>query len=251
MVIPAKKIVLGCLGGILPTLCKLATIYATKPETPMPQPGLYFGLGLFFMIGAVLALAFADDIADITDIKDIRQAVFVGIAAPAIIANIIAGASEAKIKIGRFEPISQAFAQAKETANQTANRGGQTLRNITVDTFIKGEKKFNLIDVDYIVAAIKKNREEKIVGIFSSTTEGNQEARTPSKNTFTIGADVTSLKIYMKNSQTTTVNLPNQFNSAKLEILLHVDKPNDLLWALGAKRKYDIIGIEAVITDIR
>jgi hypothetical protein len=78
-----KMSAIGGLGGMLPTLSKLATIYVTAQETPLPLPGMYVGLALFFAIGIILCIGFS--------ISDAKQALLVGIAAPGIITNVISG----------------------------------------------------------------------------------------------------------------------------------------------------------------
>jgi hypothetical protein len=75
----------GGLGGILPTVTKLASTYVAHPSTGLPEAGMYYGLILFFLVGFVLCMGFA--------ISDTKQALLTGIAAPAIITSIISGAT--------------------------------------------------------------------------------------------------------------------------------------------------------------
>jgi hypothetical protein len=80
----------GALGGVLPTLTLLASTYVTIPETPLPAPGLLLGLALYAIVGGVVALTNTS--------QEIRQAIFAGIAAPAILSSVLAGASEAHMR---------------------------------------------------------------------------------------------------------------------------------------------------------
>lgn len=74
-------------GGMLPTLSRLAATYVDNPHTPGPAYGIYLGLGIFFIIGAILAFAFGE--------KSLRQALIIGISAPALINSIASGLKDA------------------------------------------------------------------------------------------------------------------------------------------------------------
>ena len=76
----------GAFGGIMPTLANLATTFVTIPDTPMPAWGLLFGVVLFALIGGGVALTNTS--------RQVRQAIFGGIAAPAIMTSIIAGSTD-------------------------------------------------------------------------------------------------------------------------------------------------------------
>ena len=80
----------GAFGGVLPTLASLASTYVTVPDTALPASGLYFGLLLWAIVGGGVALTNTS--------REVRQAIFAGIAAPAIIANLVSGATEAATK---------------------------------------------------------------------------------------------------------------------------------------------------------
>src|SRR5262245_28358002 len=75
-------------GGMTPTLCRLATSYATNPETPLPNNGLYLGLFLFFVIACILCIAFEE--------RSFKQAFIIGVSAPGIITNVVSGISDAR-----------------------------------------------------------------------------------------------------------------------------------------------------------
>jgi hypothetical protein len=98
----------GAFGGIMPTLANLATTYVAIPATPMPAVGLLFGLALFAVIGGGVALTNTS--------REIRQAIFAGIAAPAIMTSIIAGstpfARAALIKERRSDALSLTFSNS-------------------------------------------------------------------------------------------------------------------------------------------
>ncbi|WP_126378892.1 hypothetical protein [Desulfovibrio ferrophilus] len=92
----------------MPTLCKLASTYATNPSEPPPEAGLFWALGLFFFIGSVLAIVFGE--------KEFRQAFIIGVCAPGIITNMMSGVQEgnanrARERISYLFTVSEAFAQ--------------------------------------------------------------------------------------------------------------------------------------------
>jgi hypothetical protein len=76
------------LGGLFPTLSRLATSLAVQPEQPLPHWHIIIALALFFVISAVLNIAFNKE-------NDVAKAIAIGISAPALISNILAGASNA------------------------------------------------------------------------------------------------------------------------------------------------------------
>lgn len=72
---------------MLPTLSRLAATYVDNPYTPEPAYGIYLGLAIFFVIGAILAFAFGE--------KSLRQALIIGISAPALINSVASGLKDA------------------------------------------------------------------------------------------------------------------------------------------------------------
>ena len=79
-------LLIAAIGGFLPTAAKLASTYTTAPDTPLPGWGMAIGLGLFAVIGAVLAYALSE--------SNVRQALVLGVAAPGIITNLVSGAQD-------------------------------------------------------------------------------------------------------------------------------------------------------------
>jgi hypothetical protein len=81
-----NSVILAGFGGLLPTTAQLAASYAAQPEQPLPHWHILFAIALFFAIGAVLSIAFNKE-------ADLGKAIVIGISAPAIITNILVGAS--------------------------------------------------------------------------------------------------------------------------------------------------------------
>jgi hypothetical protein len=102
----------GAFGGIMPTLANLATTYVAIPDTPMPAWGLVFGLALFALIGGGVALTNTS--------REVRQAIFAGIAAPAIMTSVIAGSTEGGGR-RKAEFISAAHAQTQPQTDSSSS----------------------------------------------------------------------------------------------------------------------------------
>jgi hypothetical protein len=75
---------LAGLGGLLPTLSKIGASFAAQPDQPLPHWHILIPLAIFFILGFVLNFPFNREM-------DITKAVIIGIAAPGLITNIIAG----------------------------------------------------------------------------------------------------------------------------------------------------------------
>ena len=103
----------GAFGGIMPTLANLATTYVAIPDTPMPAWGLVFGLALFALIGGGVALTNTS--------REVRQAIFAGIAAPAIMTSVIAGSTEGGGGRRKAEFISAAHAQTQPQTDSSSS----------------------------------------------------------------------------------------------------------------------------------
>jgi hypothetical protein len=79
----------GAIGGMLPTLARIAGTYAADFATPAPAWfGVCVAVILYGVIGAILARAMGN--------SDMRQALFAGIAAPAMVLSVLNGAAESK-----------------------------------------------------------------------------------------------------------------------------------------------------------
>jgi hypothetical protein len=120
----------GALGGVLPTLAKLASTYVTVPETPLPAIGMLLGLIIFAVIGAAIAFG--------TGQAEVRQALIAGIAAPGIITNLVAGATaDQKHTASAGQPHlttlwSVGVAHAQDPRNNAA-AAAPGFRSVTID----------------------------------------------------------------------------------------------------------------------
>lgn len=80
-------LIVGGLGGTMPTLTRLGAALVTESDPSLPHPAFLIGLAIYFIIGAVLVYAFSE--------TSLKRAFLAGIAAPALIANVVAGVQEA------------------------------------------------------------------------------------------------------------------------------------------------------------
>jgi hypothetical protein len=81
-------LIMGGLGGTLPTLTRILSFYISNPSADLPVAGFYVGLLLFFIIGMTISFAMAE--------HNPKQALFVGMAAPTLITNASQGLDEAE-----------------------------------------------------------------------------------------------------------------------------------------------------------
>jgi hypothetical protein len=119
---------------MLPTVGRIAGTYAADFSTPPPAWfGVAMAVALYGFIGAVIARAMGN--------SDMKQALFAGIAAPAIVLSVLNGATESKnsknavstIKsIGSTTPLSN-----DEFIKMVMQHGGDE-RSSTVQDFVWG-----------------------------------------------------------------------------------------------------------------
>lgn len=105
-------LIMAGLGGMLPTMSRMAAFYVVNPAASLPEPGFYVGLVCFFAIGAVIGFALAE--------HNVRRAVLVGIAAPGIITNVASGVSETNNIRGVHAPPAPALLEQGATAPAAA-----------------------------------------------------------------------------------------------------------------------------------
>lgn len=101
------------LGGMLPTLCRLASANAANPETFILSPGYLSAIGLYFVIGSIVCVGFQETRR--------REAFTLGIAAPAIISSVLTGASgDSYVNAAKHAGvsfISSAYAETSASTN--------------------------------------------------------------------------------------------------------------------------------------
>lgn len=244
MAVDRNCVIFAGLGGTMPTLCKLASTYATNPDTDPPRLGLYIGLLLFFAIGSILASAFSE--------SDLKKAFIIGVSAPGIITNISAGVSEAYDTEARLYDriISTAYAtEIKHTNNNilTAQTTNPT-RKIIVDTYSNGSSS-NETKYNFMVAVKDQNQQERIVGIFGEPSKRSNSRNSKFNNSFELPTSAKEIVIYAKGFAKVIPVPNNQFTTAKIALVFYAQTKNDFLWAIGAKREFEVTNIDAYFTS--
>jgi len=221
----------GAIGGVLPTLAKLASTYVATPSTPPPQLGLLIGLALFGIIGAAIAVA--------TKQTDIQQALIAGIAAPGIITNLLAGAAQSGPQSAPPTPavhgsildfVGTAFAQGSVTADTIAG-----VRQITIDPKVAGglPNTANIAVTGKVTGQDNKKSSIKL-GTINSLSE---------PTTITVPSSIDQIQI-----GGTTVPLSGPHTTIQLDVATKPTSGSDFFWALGAPRTYQI---DAVSPKVR
>ncbi|MET4315889.1 hypothetical protein [Bradyrhizobium sp. RT4b] len=226
----------GAVGGALPTISKIAGTYGADFAAPPPQwDGVLIAIALYAVIGAVVARAM--------DNRDMKQALFAGIAAPAIVASILAGVTDSK----RINPpstqspsttpipaptksgllISSAFAQAAPAP------AGPDFRPFVIEAAVDGEIP---VRGELKVQAIVPSGSPKDIGVM------------PIQGAFyravlNVPKQATALRFVSRPGDVTyEVPLSGQ-DRIFLKILPRPTTNRDLLWALGGQRLFEIGGI--------
>ncbi|KAA0593124.1 hypothetical protein J2848_005222 [Azospirillum lipoferum] len=108
----AGCILMAGVGGTLPTLARLAGYYSQSTAGPAPGADIYIALGLYFLLGSIVCIGLQQ--------FSLREAMTVGVSAPAIITGFINGQNQpiAK-KDDSFTPPKEIVVPAKSNPNST------------------------------------------------------------------------------------------------------------------------------------
>lgn len=219
-------ILCGALGGACPTIAKLASYYSTQPTAPIPELGALIGLGLFAVLGGIIATAFGS--------KDVKAAIVAGIAAPGIVTNVVAGQQQTQFASVAEAPkittaglgiegllgISAAYAQ---TDPDTMRGGGMTL---TVQPVISGGKFAGRLEV---FAGTGDGPVDLPVGVLAPGGAAQQIVVPVGTTRLRVG----DVEIPVNGTRDVTVTITTEPSFGR-----------DLLWALGGQRKYDVKDVE-------
>ncbi|MEZ2329857.1 hypothetical protein AB6802_09045 [Mesorhizobium sp. RCC_202] len=205
----------GAFGGALPTVAKLASTYVAAPTTPLPALGLLLGIALWAIVGGGIALTNTS--------YDTRQSIFAGIAAPAIIASLISGATNTPGKSASLLDIS-AYAQ------QDTGNAANDYRTIVISPRVDG----GLPRDTSIPVTVEVKTGDK-----SSVVNLGDIKDLSAPTTFTLPSNT---------SQVFVSGQPVKTNDTQTNIDLNVktipSNGGDLLWALGAPRKFDVQSLQ-------
>ena len=242
-------LILAGIGGMIPTISRLASTYVTDPTTPMPEPGLYFGLFLFFIIGSVLAIAFSE--------TNLRQAFIIGVCAPGIITNIVAGVNDAKSTrqtavLYKLPSISSAYAQTEpsvlpsltgsENESNTASIQIPLEKKILINSELVGASSWDMENISIYVIAIGKDGSKKSIAKFPAY-QRNIEFTIPEQSS---AIRVSAAGIFSQ------IQLPEKdYSKAVIDTRIRVEGKHDFLWALGAKRKPRVVSVQSHIGEVK
>ena len=217
--------VFGALGGICPSLSKLAASYYANPDQPLPVIGTYVAFGLFALLGAIIASGFGA--------KETRAAIVAGIAAPAIVTNVLSGATENNIgadEISAFYLVAPAFAQTAGETGQTTDSMAQTTINVV--PIIKGGGNTSTARVKY-----------------AWTTASGESVEWPNDPTLSLSSPSTlavpegATKIVVNGQVIPLSTVATTNNTLKLEVTTSPTFVGDLRWALGGQRRFVVESI--------
>lgn len=227
-------IIFGALGGMCPTIAKLAAFYSVQTGADLPELGVWIGLTLFAFLGGIIALGFGA--------TEVRAAIVAGIAAPAIVTNVISGANGAGKEdlsaMLQIPVISVAHAQDR-TPDVTGVVVGAMLatgavtnqsRVIQVNPRIIGGVPNRVsVPLAFVVERDGVQTDVPVSTITKSTKTRN----------YVVPEGAVSLRV---NGE--TIGLDEFDEQIDIEINTAPTFGGDLLWALGGKRSYRVIDLK-------
>jgi hypothetical protein len=219
-----SMLIWGAVGGAMPTLSKLAGTFGTNFDAPTPRIlGVAIAIGLYGVIGSIISRAIGN--------PDVKQALFAGIAAPAIVVGVISGASDSQSLHGAPKPngaslFSPAYAQSPPAATAT--------RPVAVTIQVQG----NYPVAGVVQIAVKTDgRLKPVVSVPVTLNTTQATAQVPS--------GPTTLVFTSETGANTEVEIDNQ-SAVLVNIGPSTSITGDLKWALGSQRALDIGTLHAV-----
>lgn len=199
--------------------------------------GVYIGLILFGILGAIIAFGFGS--------KEVKAAIVAGIAAPAIVTNVISGVQDSRLDANVVaEETAIVTFLATEAHAQTTSHGttaeAEPSRSITITPVItSGSANVRApLEYYYIPEGGRVNNGADGAQPVDGTITIN------GAQTITIPNDAASLVI---GGQVIPVeDLDTSGNAVKLQIQTRPTVGGDLIWALGGSRKYAVTGVQVV-----
>ena len=240
-------VLIGGIGGLLPTLVKLGTVYTQAPNTPPPAPGLYIGLAIFFGLGALFA--------GISKEGNLMKVIAIGIAAPGVVTNFLAGSTQA---LNSATP--QITAQVSDEADANAMVAGllgaspahaqvvpskamsRTLpmRQLNVTPRLTGNQS------QY---AVKPVTLQFLAYDGSVLTTTNVDPRLTTTVAVPQGAQV--VRAITDGKSTDTALPKSAYSMVDLTLSVRISQGSDLVWALGGSRQSKVDSVAASIGSVR
>jgi CheY-like chemotaxis protein len=242
-------------GGTLPSLSRIATSFAAQPDQPWPHLGILVALGIFFLLGSVLNLAFNKD-------EDLSRALIIGISAPGIITNIIAGAANAPSgqKLNELTPPPALTSKPSSGASGMlfgtsafAQPNPSSVNQSDAQSLDRLNFKEVIILFNFVGPYAYQGYTDLRLQITLSDKDGNNLLsseifpRQP-PIILRVPQSATSLSISSPSSASGAVNFPPDAKSiaVRADIFVNTSGFGDFGWALGTRREGEVNGINLV-----
>jgi hypothetical protein len=220
----------GAVGGMSPTVAKLAATYAAAPETPPPGFGLLIGLLLFAFLGGIVGLAFGQ--------LQFRQAFIAGIAAPGIITNVLAGTSLQQTAPPVRTPVAVVSEPTDPPAPAPLTRGIATAQAQPATAAAQ-----SITIVPRVTGGLPQKIEIPVTAVVAQPGGGDREVRIATITSLStptvvsVPPNTRELSIQGKRLDMTAVGAKR---TIALTVVTRAGVASDLQWALGGQRSYSI-----------
>lgn len=218
---------LGALGGICPMVSKLASSYTVNPGQPLPEAGIYIGLVLFALLGAIVSLGFGA--------AEVRAAIVAGIAAPAIVTNVVAGAQKdggapaaEPPQTAWYEVIGAAHAQTTPQDPVVFVPVTEQILNITPSIVGGGLPKGGVIPFEWVADGAVMPANPALPNVIDLRTQTG----------IVVPEGATAIRI--NGSELTLLDLEEAGNIVSVTVQTQATVVGDLKWALGGQRSYQV-----------
>jgi hypothetical protein len=248
----------GAIGGILPTLAKIAGTFGANFDAPIPNlSGVAIAVVLYGVIGAVVARGIGN--------AEIKQAIFAGIAAPAILVSVIAGVSDSKsLRLDQSRPgknvnislFSSAYAQTPRPLELNSAPPSPTVAPPPAAGAApkhdepKKNPQLNLDDFRSLDVYVTKESNYPIQGYLTiySVNDGvstpistlNLDANSTMKQFMIQIPKNTSERRFVSKTGAQADIKASDFSNVTLSLYPKTTTLNDFLWALGSTRTLGI-----------
>ena len=220
-----SMLVWGAVGGMLPTLGKIAGTFGANFDAPSPQlRGVAIALALYGVIGAVVSRAIGN--------PEVRQAMFAGIAAPAIVVSVLAGATDSSSirHVAGSGGASNGFGLISSALAQAPPRPAEATTPYTLSLSAAGVPVSGTIQVSAIAPGRAPVRLQTVDGI-----PGHRDV------VLQIPNDATELLVDSADGQSVRVPIAHGGqNRIAVTVVPKTGFGTDLLWALGGTRKFGV-----------
>ncbi len=222
-----KSVLLGGIGGVLPKTLTLAVLLTSNTANEIMHTipiGFYFGILLFFFIGAVMSFAVVEKDRKIVDY------LFAGIAAPSLIISIGSGIDSASAGYNATSIWDHVITKSYANTEMAHDSLGEY--KYVIKSFPVGSNDFrpNTLNYDLIVDGVNGEKEKVSIS-------GN-------KLQYDIDLSFPISKIILSDNSGNALKAIEIGEQKSGEIILQpkVQSELDLFWVLGSKGKANVVG---------